>query len=61
VRPAQWQPDLDDPLRRRREDEDEDEGDDETVVRLMVPEPPESEGDAGAAWHLCGVGIKDQS
>ena len=54
VRPAQWRPDLDDPLRERRADD----GGDETVVRLVVPERPE--GDAGAAWHFCGIGIKDQ-
>ena len=55
VRPAQWRPELDEPLRRRREDD----GDDEPVIRLMAPEPPGS--DAGAAWHLCGVGVKDPS
>jgi len=54
VRPAQWRPDLDDPLRRRAEPD----GGDETVIRLPVPEPPEDQ--AGAAWHLCGVGVKDQ-
>jgi SAM-dependent methyltransferase len=54
VRPAQWRPDLDDPLRKRLEDD----GGDEPILRLPVPEPPED--DAGAAWHLVGVGIKDQ-
>jgi len=54
VRPAQWRPDLDNPLRQRREDD----GDDEPVLRLMLPEPPGD--DRGAAWHLCGVGLKDQ-
>jgi SAM-dependent methyltransferase len=52
VRPAQWRPDLDNPLRLRRNDDD----DDEPVLKLL--EPPED--DHGAAWHLCGVGIKDQ-
>jgi len=52
VRPAQWRPDLDNPLRLRQGD-----GDDEPVLRAMVPEPPD--GDAGAAWHMCGIGIKD--
>jgi hypothetical protein len=52
VRPAQWRPDLDNPLRIRGQDDD----DDEPVLRLIVPEPPEDE--AGAAWHLCGIGIK---
>ena len=52
-RPAQWRPDLDDPLRERRGDD----GDVEPVLRLPVPEPP---GDnQGAAWHLCGVGVKN--
>jgi SAM-dependent methyltransferase len=54
VRPAQWRPDLDNPLRQRHEDD----GDDEPVLRLVAPEPPG--GDRGAAWHLCGVGLKDQ-
>jgi SAM-dependent methyltransferase len=53
VSPVQWRPDLDDPLRKRSEDD----GDDGTVVRLIAQEPPA--GDAGAAWHLCGVGVKD--
>ena len=52
VRPAQWRPDLDNPLRIRGQDDD-----DEPVLRLIVPEPPEDE--AGAAWHLCGIGVKD--
>ncbi len=54
VAPAQWRPDLDDPLRTR----DEREGDDEPVLKLIVPEPPGD--DRGVAWHLCGVGVKDQ-
>jgi S-adenosyl methyltransferase len=54
VRPAQWRPDLDNPLRDRQDPG----GEDEPVVKLRVPEPPED--DRGAAWHLCGVGIKDQ-
>ena len=54
VRPAQWRPDLDNPLRTRREHD----GDDEPVLKLLLPEPPED--DRGAAWHLCGVGVKDQ-
>jgi SAM-dependent methyltransferase len=54
VRPAQWRPDLDNPLRQRHEDD----GDDEPVLRLVVPESPGDE--LGAAWHLCGVGLKDQ-
>jgi S-adenosyl methyltransferase len=54
VAPAQWRPDLDNPLRDRGERD----GDDEPVLKLIVPEPP---GDGrGVAWHLCGVGIKDQ-
>jgi SAM-dependent methyltransferase len=54
VRPAQWRPDLDNPLRDRRDDN----VDDEPVLRLVVPEP--SAADPGAAWHLCGIGVKDQ-
>jgi len=54
VRPAQWRPDLHHPLRTRREDG----GGNEPVLRPIVPEPPES--DRGAAWHLCGVGLKNQ-
>jgi hypothetical protein len=54
VAPAQWRPDLENPLRQRSERD----GDDEPVLRLVVPEPPE--GDPGIAWHLCGIGIKDQ-
>ncbi len=54
VAPAQWRPDLDDPLRTR----DEREGDDEPVLKLIVPEAPGD--DRGVAWHLCGVGVKDQ-
>ena len=54
VPPAQWRPDLDKPLRTRREHD----GDDEPVLKLLLPESPED--DRGAAWHLCGVGVKDQ-
>jgi hypothetical protein len=53
VRPAQWRPDLDNPLRERARDD----GDDQPVLRQLNPEPPETEG---AAWHLCGIGVKDQ-
>jgi SAM-dependent methyltransferase len=55
VSPAQWRPDLDDPLRDRRDSD----GDDEPVLKLVSAEPPAD--DRGIAWHLCGVGIKDQS
>jgi hypothetical protein len=51
VAPAQWRPDLDDPLR-----DYEDEGEDVPVLRPIVPPPPED--DRGVAWHLCGIGIK---
>ena len=51
--PAQWRPDLDDPLRQRHEHD----GDDVPVLRLIVPEP--AEPDRGVAWHLCGIGVKD--
>ncbi len=51
VAPAQWRPDLDNPLRERREHG----GDDVPVVKPIAPED-----DRGAEWHLCGVGLKDQ-
>ena len=50
VSPAQWRPDLDDPLRRSEED------DDGRVIKLVVPE--RSGEDRGAEWHLCGIGVK---
>ena len=49
VPPAQWRPELDNPLRGQDDD-------DEAVPRLVVPEW--SRDDRGAAWHLCGVGVK---
>jgi SAM-dependent methyltransferase len=49
VRPAEWRPDLDNPLRERSEDD----GDDEPVLRPVAPAEPA--GDTGAAWHYCGV------
>ena len=55
VRPAQWRPDLDNPLRNRSEHG----GDDEPVLKRFAPGRPED--DRGAAWHLCGIGIKGQS
>jgi SAM-dependent methyltransferase len=51
VAPARWRPDLDNPLRTRGGD------DDEPVLKLIAPEPPGE--DAGASWHLCGVGVKN--
>jgi hypothetical protein len=53
VSPAQWRPDLDNPLRNLREDDGDD---DAPVLKLVVPE--RSGDDRGAEWHLCGVGIK---
>ena len=49
VTPAQWRPELDNPLRG-----EDPEGDGEPVLKLNSPD------DRGVAWHLCGVGIKDQ-
>ena len=49
VAPAQWRPDLDNPLRDGRDPD----GDGEPVLKLISPE------DRGVGWHLCGVGIKD--
>jgi SAM-dependent methyltransferase len=52
VRPVQWRPELDNPLRERGEDAD----DDEPVLRPMTPESHSDD----AAWHLCGIGVKNQ-
>ena len=49
VPPAQWWPELDNPLRLP--------GGEAPVLRLIVPEP--AEPDKGVAWHLCGIGTKD--
>ncbi|MGH3257581.1 MAG: SAM-dependent methyltransferase [Streptosporangiaceae bacterium] len=49
VRPAQWRPDLDDPLRSPA-------GDDEPVLKPGASGP--AEDDRGTAWHLVGVGLK---
>jgi SAM-dependent methyltransferase len=54
VAPAQWRPDLDNPLRDRQHPD----GDDEPVLKLISPEPPTD--DRGVGWHLCGIGVKDQ-
>jgi hypothetical protein len=57
VPPAQWRPDLDDPLRTPPRDDDADgDGDVAPVLELVVPERPRD--DRGAAWHLCGIGAK---
>jgi SAM-dependent methyltransferase len=53
VAPARWRPDLDDPLR-----DQEPEGDGQPLLTPLVRESDED--DTGAAWHLCGIGIKDQ-
>ena len=52
VAPAQWRPDLHDPLRLPGEG---DEG--EPVLQRRSSKQPENA--RGVAWHLCGVGIKD--
>jgi SAM-dependent methyltransferase len=52
VAPAQWRPDLHDPLRASGE---HDEG--EPVLQRRFLE--RAEHDRGVAWHLCGIGIKD--
>jgi len=54
VAPAQWRPDLDDPLRSGQEPGDGG----EPVLRLISAEQPTA--DRGVEWHLCGVGVKDQ-
>lgn len=55
VTPAQWRPDLDNPPGGPYRDD----GDDEPALKPAVPERPGD--DQGAAWHLCGIGIKDQT
>jgi SAM-dependent methyltransferase len=55
VSPAQWRPDLRHPLRERQQDD----GDDEPVLKPIATEPPGN--DPGAAWHLCGIGRKNES
>jgi hypothetical protein len=59
VPPAQWRPDLDNPLRTPpRADDGDDNGDGHVapVLELVVPERPRD--DRGAAWHLVGIGVK---
>ncbi len=53
VFPAQWRPDLHDPLHLPRQDDDEG----ELVLKRWSPESPGD--DRGVALHLCGIGIKD--
>jgi SAM-dependent methyltransferase len=53
VAPAQWRPDLDNPLRSRDPD-----GAGEPVLKLISPEP--STDDRGIGWHFCGVGVRNQ-
>ena len=54
VAPAQWRPDLDNPLRDRPDPA----GAGEPVLKLAPLGPPADE--RGVGWHLCGVGIKDR-
>lgn len=53
VAPAQWRPDLSNPLRIPGQEDDEG----ELVLQRRSPERPEE--DRGVAWHLCGIGVKD--
>jgi SAM-dependent methyltransferase len=53
VPPAQWHPELDNPLRDRQDPD----GADEPVLRLIAPTPPAD--DRGVGWHFCGIGVKD--
>jgi SAM-dependent methyltransferase len=53
VRPAQWRPDLANPLLQSGDD-----GDKEPVLRTIVADA--AHDDPGAAWHLCGIGVKDR-
>ena len=50
VAPAQWRPDLDNPLRDGHDPDDCG----EPVLKLISPE------DRGVGWHLCGVGLNDR-
>ena len=54
VAPAQWRPDLDNPLR----DGPASDGADEPVLK-PVPSAEPSADDLGTGWHLCGVGVKN--
>jgi SAM-dependent methyltransferase len=47
VTPAQWRPDIHDPIR---------DSNDAPVLRLIVPEPARHDR---STWNLCGVGIKN--
>lgn len=51
VPPAQWRPDLDNPLRASRDDG-------QHALNLVIPGRPHD--DRVAAWNLCGIGVKDQ-
>ncbi|HEX4256110.1 MAG TPA: SAM-dependent methyltransferase [Streptosporangiaceae bacterium] len=51
VTPVQWRPELDNPLRN-----DSGEALGEPVLGVAVPKPFQDE--RGAAWNLCGVGVK---
>jgi hypothetical protein len=53
VAPAQWRPDLDNPLRIPGQHDDGG----EPVLQRRTPVQPED--DRGVAWHLCGIGTKD--
>jgi SAM-dependent methyltransferase len=53
VAPAQWRPELHNPLRSAAQDGDE-EG---FVLQRGSLEPPDD--DRGVAMHLCGIGVKD--
>jgi len=54
VSPAQWRPDLDNPLR-----DPDSGGGGQPVLRLTSAETPAD--DLGVGWHLCGVGVKNRS
>jgi SAM-dependent methyltransferase len=54
VAPAQWRPDLDNPLRNRRGP-----GSDGEPVLKPISLEPSADG-RGVGWHLCGVGLKNQ-
>jgi hypothetical protein len=58
VPPAQWRPDLHDPLRLPGQYDGEGESKGEPVLTRGAPESEQAEDDRGVAWQLCGIGIR---
>ena len=53
VTPGEWRPELDDALRAQGSDD----SDDGPVIQPLFPQLPDH--GSGAAWHFCGIGVKD--